>query len=79
MTCPSCQAAIQNPASGLVHADCPDCKARSLAKSPAWAEARAANAMTAGYRNALRAVFDKDWREAHERVKHWDSVMRVKQ
>lgn len=79
MTCPSCEAAIQNPSSGLVHADCPECKARSLAKSAAWFEARSTSAMTPTYRNALRAVFGKEWREGHERVKHWDAVIREKQ
>ena len=38
--------------------------------------AKAANAMTPGYRNALRSVFGNDWREGHERVKHWDSVLK---
>ena len=76
MTCEACQAAIDNPASGRVNTACPDCKARSLAKSPTWADARAANAMTPGYRSALRAVFGKDWREGHEKVKHWDAVLK---
>jgi len=76
MTCEACQAAIQNPASGRLVLSCVDCNARNLAKSPAWAVAKAANAMTPGYRNALRSVFDKDWREGHEKVKHWDAVLK---
>lgn len=76
MNCPSCEAATKNPTSGLVHADCDGCKARSLAKSPAWAEARKAGKMTPAYRSALSAVFPKDWRDGHERVKHWDAILK---
>lgn len=76
MTCPSCEAAIQNPASGLLHAGCPGCMACSLAKGPEWAAARAASAMPPQYRTALQRVFGKDWREGHERVKHWDAALK---
>lgn len=76
MTCPSCDAATSNPASGLVHATCDGCMARSLAKSQAWEEARTAKKMTPEYRSALQRVFEKEWREGHERVKHWDQILR---
>jgi hypothetical protein len=79
MTCPSCEAATQNPASGLLNAGCSSCDARSLAKSPAWSEARAANAMTPGYRNALRTVFGEHWRDGHEQVKGWDAILKGQQ
>lgn len=79
MSCPYCLAAASDPMTGLFHADCTGCKARSLAKSPAFFDSIRANSFTPAYRNALRAVFGQHWREGHEQVKHWDQVQKERE
>jgi hypothetical protein len=71
MTCESCKAAELDPLTGLYDADCKSCSARSLAHSPAWAEARMAGRITPWYESALRAVWGDDWEAGHFAVKAW--------
>lgn len=69
MTCTDCAQAQTIKHWGGYHANCRGCKVRALAHSPSHFESRQANAMTASYRNALRAAFGEGWREAHDEIK----------
>jgi hypothetical protein len=69
--CHACQEAIKSPSSGMYHADCMDCQARMLSKSPAHFESARLGKITAEYRAALLAVFGNDWLEGHQKVKAW--------
>jgi hypothetical protein len=76
MTCPSCQAAEQDPRTGLQHVGCMECAARALAQSPeAW---RAVHAHTAvGLIDAIDRVFGVDNREdGKKRVWAWIKLIR---
>lgn len=55
-------------------AQCPGCKARSLAESPEFAESVRAQQLQPAYRHALRALFGDGWQAAHEEVKRWAEV-----
>lgn len=57
MTCKACQAAEQNPETGLTNAYCKACQARSLAKSPQAFEA------LAGKPEPLRQKILDIWKE----------------
>lgn len=77
MTCTYCARAEQNPWIGLVNTNCPECRARSLAKRPEWVESRKAGRMLAPYRAALEQAFGEEgWRSGHEMVKRWDAVLK---
>lgn len=69
--CPSCAKAELCPTTGLQNAGCMSCEARSLARSPAFAEAAKAEAMTPTYRGALWALFGDNWQDGHKLVKEW--------
>ncbi len=73
--CPACADASEHPLGGWYRlTDCRECGARWLARSPAYADAAAAGAITPRYRDALVARFGADWRAGHERVKAWAAV-----
>lgn len=69
--CPACAKAELCPTTGLIHAGCRGCEARALAKSPAFAEAAEADAMTQAYKSALQAIAGERWQEFHKEVKGW--------
>lgn len=70
--CTSCSAALRDRNSGLYRADCLDCQARAVARSPQYFDARQAAAITPAYRDVLQRVFGgMSILEAHERVKRW--------
>lgn len=75
--CPSCNAWAADRTSGHVHAHCDDCKARSVAQSPAaW---RAMNAQTnADLQDLILKVFTEDgYKAGRQRV--WDWIQRLKE
>lgn len=75
--CAACTTAEQNPWSGLVNTNCPNCRARSLAKRPEWVAAREAGQMLAPYRAALEKAFGEEGsRSGHEMVERWDAVLK---
>ena len=71
MTCPSCQAAEQDPRTGLQHMHCRECQARAIAQSPAaW---KALHAQTAvPLQEAIERVFGVEGvEEGKRRVWGW--------
>ena len=70
--CPACEAALKNPASGALRADCIECRARYLARSPIYAEASASRTINGAYKAALIHAFGQDeWFPGHKRVRAW--------
>lgn len=72
--CPSCAAALGDPASGLYHAGCRECEARALSRSPGFHASMAALRFRNDYADALRriagpAAADRD--ALHRRVRWW--------
>ena len=77
--CTACADAAADPRSGLFHAGCSGCEARSLATSPGYMASVAAMKFRADYAAALRAIAgdDASARDAlHRRVREWDRRMR---
>jgi hypothetical protein len=58
----------------MYHANCLDCTARALARSPAYFDAAKAEAITASYGTALKAAFGERWKEGHQMVKRWEDL-----
>lgn len=73
MTCPACATARSHRLSGAYVLGCRDCEARKLSRTPAYADAARANAITPRYRDALIATFGEEWRQGHDMVKGWAS------
>ena len=71
MSCPACTTARSNRLIGAYVFGCRDCEARKLSRSPAYADAARANAITPRYRDALVATFGEEWRQGHDMVKGW--------
>lgn len=57
MSCYACTAFALNQQSAIYKSGCLDCKARSIANSPAYCEAARAGVMTPKYRAALDRAF----------------------
>lgn len=66
MTCEACQEAEANPHTGLFHAGCKECAARSIAGSLAFFQAKRAGRQTAEYKRLLTLAG-----VTHESVKQW--------
>lgn len=73
MSCPACATARENRLSGAYVLNCVACEARKLSRTPAYADAARANAITPRYRDALIATFGAEWQAGHEAVKGWAS------
>lgn len=73
--CWGCTDAAADPLTGSIQAGCPECEARSLAQSPAYAESEAALRFVPEYREALQRLFGDAWLGGHARVKRWRMVM----
>ena len=76
MTCESCQAAEQNPNTGLFDAGCQDCSLRMLAGSLDYWVSAQDGTPTEGYKAALRSITGDDWKAGHKRVKEWNQRMK---
>lgn len=78
MTCQSCQAAEQNPLSGLYSHDCEECKARMLANSRELFTSAKLGYMSKEYKSALIKAFGADrFEDGHKLVKMW--MKRIKE
>ncbi len=75
--CAGCQAAADNPVSGLSIDGCQECAVRELAASPAYHASVLARRVIPAYRQALERVFGPQWLEGHERVKAHDAAARA--
>lgn len=76
--CPGCAAVAANPHSGRGCADCPVCRIRALADSPAFHASMIARRISAAYRAALEREFGADgWEAGHRRVKAFDEAQRA--
>lgn len=69
--CPACAQAERDSLSGAFRSGCDECRARLLARSPAYWAAAMASTLTPRYRDALVASFGPRWLEMHQRVKRW--------
>lgn len=72
--CPSCAAAMAEPDSVQYHADCRECQARALSRSPGYWASMLARAFRSDYAEALRRVAGSsatDREALHRRVKWW--------
>ena len=72
--CQDCKAAE----AGRWHAyktGCQSCQARMLATGEEARKSQATGVMTDAYRSWLQRVFGENWREGHEEVRRWDSIM----
>lgn len=70
--CSACDRARQHPKSGLFHAGCEGCAARSLARTPQFFLAAKEGRLTPEYRMALTNLLPgMGTGEAHEMVKGW--------
>lgn len=74
--CPSCQAAEQDPRTGLQHMHCRECQARAIAQSPAaW---KALHAQTSvDLIDAIDRVFGVEGREEGKR-RVWEWIKRIR-
>ena len=72
MNCPACEAAQENPATGLYKHDCHECKARALANGQAMFDSQKKGYMTKEYKAALTALFGAEGLDqGHKAVKEW--------
>jgi hypothetical protein len=71
VNCEACTLAMSDPRTGHYRAECTECDARALARTPQYADAAQADELTVGYRHALQNAFGAHWRTAHVRVKAW--------
>ena len=74
-----CQACIDfsaNHQTGSFNAKCRECDARHLAITPVYDEARRLDRLTENYKWALKNAAGDDWKELHERVKHYARLIR---
>ena len=70
--CAACTRARKHPASGLFHAGCQGCAARSLARTPQFFQAAREGRLTPEYRMALTNLLPKlATADAHLAVKEW--------
>lgn len=69
--CPACAQAERDSLSGAFRSGCDECRARLLARSPAYWAAAMASTLTPRYRDALVANFGRGWLEGHTLVKRW--------
>ena len=72
MTCEACEKARRRPTSGLFHAGCDGCAARSLARTPQFFQAAREGRLTPEYRMALTNLLPTlPAADAHAAVKAW--------
>ena len=71
MTCTACIAAESDPQTGRYNANCDACSVRAVAQSPQFFHRRDGEKEADTYRAMLTALFGKDLKEWHERVKAW--------
>ena len=70
--CADCARAVKNPHTGHITFACLECRARSLAGSPAYFDSERAQTLLPTYSAALRCFFPDDALEAaHAKVKRW--------
>lgn len=74
--CQPCTAASVDPRHGQYQAACLECKARSIANSPAFHDAQIAKNITPAYRAILDQAFGMDWESGHERAKVWSKAIK---
>ncbi|WP_395055206.1 hypothetical protein [Polaromonas sp.] len=76
MTCAACQDFARNRHSGSYRTGCPDCTARHLSQSPAFAESAKNGSITQAYRAALDKAFGADWLTGHAEVKRFAGLVK---
>ena len=69
--CKACAESLLSRNCGMYRADCQDCEARAIARSPIFFDAARTDAITPAYRDVLQAAFGDDWKSGHEKVKRW--------
>lgn len=82
MSCTACLDFAANPRTGSYHATCLECKARSIAQSPAFFDALedmrlGGNGFPPTYKLALQRAFGGAWKEMHIRVKHYAGLVKA--
>lgn len=75
MDCKPCADVLKHPDSGLYDHNCEGCRARSLARSPDFAESKGKGERTARYGAALAANF-KDPERGNRLVHEWDKRLK---
>ena len=73
MSCDACERARADKASGLYHADCPECQARGLSHSQVYWRACGLGLITRDYRTALESITQpaEHFEACHRRVRAW--------
>lgn len=74
--CPDCQKLAEYSFWHGYSADRLECRARDIARVPAYFESAKAKAITEPYKAALQRAFQGDWTTWHARVKHYAGLIK---